>query len=136
MTVDEDNLLGRMVEVIVREVDPDAVILFGSRARGDAGPDSDVDLLVIDKGDFSMQRSRRLVAGWLYRKLAGFGVAKDLVLYSKDEVSRFAGSPNHLVARALREGRWLYRNGSRTSATGCTPKSGYANPTYGCTGRS
>ena len=112
MNVDEDNLLGRMVEVIVREVDPDAVILFGSRARGDAEPDSDVDLLVIDKGDFSMQRSRRLVAGWLYRKLAGFGVAKDLVLYSRDEVDRFAGSPNHLVAHALREGRWLYERGA------------------------
>ena len=29
------------------EVHPDRVILFGSRARGDFGPDSDVDLLVI-----------------------------------------------------------------------------------------
>lgn len=112
MNVDEDDLLGRMVDVIVREVDPDAVILFGSRARGDAGPDSDVDLLVIDKDDFSAQRSRRLVAGSLYRKLAGFGIAKDLVFYSRDEVDRLAASPNHLVAHALREGRRLYERGA------------------------
>lgn len=105
---DEDVLLGLMVDVIVREVDPDAVILFGSRARGDARPDSDVDLLVIGKDDFSPQHSRRLVAGGLYRKLAGFGIAKDLVLYSRDEIQRFVVSPNHLVARALKEGRRLY----------------------------
>jgi predicted nucleotidyltransferase len=112
MNVDEDALLGQMVDVIVREVDPDAVILFGSRARGDAKPDSDVDLLVIDKENFSPQHSRRLTAGRLYRKLAGCGLAKDLALYSADEVERFAASPNHLVARALKEGRRLYERGA------------------------
>jgi len=108
MTVDEEALLQDMVDVIVREADPDAIILFGSRARGDAGPDSDVDLLVIEKDDFSPQHSRRLAAGLLYRRLAGFGVAKDLLLYSADEVSRYKHSRNHLVARALKEGRRLY----------------------------
>lgn len=112
MSVDENALLAHMVEVIVREVDPDAIILFGSRARGDAKPDSDVDLLVIDQEDFSPQRSRRLTAGHLYRKLAGCGLAKDLALYSRAEVDRFAGSPNHLVARALKEGRCLYERGA------------------------
>ena len=36
-----------MVRRLVKEFDPDQIILFGSHARGDAGPDSDVDLLVI-----------------------------------------------------------------------------------------
>ena len=36
-----------MVKRIVKEFDPEQVILFGSQARGDAGPDSDVDLLVV-----------------------------------------------------------------------------------------
>lgn len=112
MNDNEDALLRGMVDVIVREVDPDAIILFGSRARGDARPDSDVDLLVIEKESYSPHRSRRLVAGGLYRRLAGCGVAKDLVLYSRDEVSRFEGSPNHLVTRALREGRRIYERGA------------------------
>src|SRR5258708_10748066 len=36
----------RMVKRIVKRFDPEQIILFGSQARGDAGPDSDVDLLV------------------------------------------------------------------------------------------
>lgn len=108
MGTNEDALLRRMVEVIVREVDPETIILFGSRARGDAQPGSDVDLLVIEKEPFSPQRSRRMEAARLYRQLAGFGVAKDLLLYSRDEVSQLAGSLNHVVGRAMREGRLLY----------------------------
>lgn len=108
MNPDEDTLLRQMVEVIVREVDPETIILFGSRARGEARPDSDVDLLVIEKEPFSPLRSRRMEAARLYRRLAGFGVAKDLLLYSRDEVSQLAGSLNHVVARAMREGRLLY----------------------------
>lgn len=108
MNPDEDTLLQQMVEVIVREVDPETIILFGSRARGEARPDSDVDLLVIEKEPFSAQRSRRMEAARLYRRLAGFGVAKDLLLYSREEVGQLAGSLNHVVARAIREGRLLY----------------------------
>jgi len=37
----------RMVDRIVRQFHPERVILFGSHARGEAGPDSDVDLLVV-----------------------------------------------------------------------------------------
>ncbi len=39
-----DDLLDQMIQAIVTEVDPEQVILFGSRARGDAREDSDVDL--------------------------------------------------------------------------------------------
>src|SRR6266404_2993825 len=39
--------IGRMVKRIVKRFQPEQVILFGSHARGDAGPDSDVDLLVV-----------------------------------------------------------------------------------------
>ena len=42
-----DDLLSDMVQAIVAEVDPEQVILFGSRARGDARKDSDVDLVVV-----------------------------------------------------------------------------------------
>src|SRR3989442_6822777 len=39
--------IDRMVKRIVQQFDPEQVILFGSKARGDSGPDSDVDLLVV-----------------------------------------------------------------------------------------
>src|SRR6266542_5564477 len=42
-----EALIARMVKRIVKRFHPQQVILFGSHARGDAGPDSDVDLLVV-----------------------------------------------------------------------------------------
>ena len=45
-----DPVLRRIVEVIVREIDPDRIILFGSRARGDHNEDSDYDILVLKEG--------------------------------------------------------------------------------------
>jgi hypothetical protein len=39
--------IDRMVKRIVKQFDPEQIILFGSQPRGDAGPDSDVDLLVV-----------------------------------------------------------------------------------------
>ncbi|WP_295445609.1 nucleotidyltransferase domain-containing protein [uncultured Thiodictyon sp.] len=41
MSEDETALLQQIVETIVRAVDPETIILFGSRARGEARPDSD-----------------------------------------------------------------------------------------------
>lgn len=65
-----DAILDRMIRTIVDEVDPEQVILFGSRARGDARPDSDVDLLVIESKPFGAGRSRHAEEVRLYRALA------------------------------------------------------------------
>lgn len=55
-----DELLDEMVRAIVEEVDPEQVILFVSRARGDALEHSDVDLIVIEAGPFGAGRNRTL----------------------------------------------------------------------------
>lgn len=103
-----EALLDQMVEKIVEEVDPEQIILFGSRARGDARAGSDVDLVVVESEPFGEERSKRLEAARLYRTLAGFSVSKDILVYSRDEVDYWRDSLNHVLARALREGRVLY----------------------------
>ncbi len=78
--------------------------LVGSYARGTAGPDSDVDLLVIlrDPGSRRQKRLEIRVA------LHGIGIAKDIVVATPDEVERSRDLPGTLIRAALREGRVLY----------------------------
>lgn len=83
---------------------PDAeVVLFGSRARGEARPDSDLDLLVIEP-DFGRRGEEY---GRLRRELRGLDVAIDLVVYRKREADKWSGVPGTFLHRALGEGRVL-----------------------------
>ena len=65
-TSQSDQLLREMTEVIVREVHPAQIILFGSRARGEAGPEADVDLLIVREEPFILAESRRQQLTRLY----------------------------------------------------------------------
>ena len=67
-----------MVRTIVEHITPEKVILFGSHARGNPRPDSDVDLMVVVKEP----GNQRAKAAEIYRLLAGAGIAKDVVVMS------------------------------------------------------
>ncbi len=103
----DETLLQHMVDIIVREVDAETIILFGSYAQGNARPDSDIDLLIVEKEPFGIQKSRRKESGRLYLALMDIPLAKDLLLYSREEFDHWKNSPHHVVGRALREGRVL-----------------------------
>ena len=104
----DDALLQRMTAALVEAADPEQVILFGSHARGEAGPESDIDLIVVETEPFGPERARFAEALRLWRTLDGFRVAADVLVYSRDEVEYWRDSLNHVLARALREGRVLY----------------------------
>jgi predicted nucleotidyltransferase len=108
LAVVTDDLLREITDVVVRAADPERVILFGSRARASAGPESDIDLLVIEAQPFGPSRSRMAEVARLSRLLKRFRVALDLLVFSQDEIDRWAGSSHHVIARALREGRVLH----------------------------
>lgn len=100
----DQAVLDEVVWRLVEAVDPDRIILFGSRARGDARPDSDVDLLIVKDSEESP--GRRIVRA--YRALMGLGIPKDVLWYTPQEVEDWAEARSHVVSRALREGRVLY----------------------------
>jgi addiction module HigA family antidote len=102
------GILEAIVERLVEAIDPQKIVLFGSAAAGEAGPRSDVDLLIIDDEPFGSRRSRRERLGRARRALSGLRIAKDILLYGPDELERWRDSPNHIIGRALRQGRVLY----------------------------
>lgn len=99
-----DHLLQQMVEVIVTEVDPEQVILSGSRACGDATEESDVDLIIVESEPFGENRDRGAEAVRLWRALANFKISKDILVYSRDEVEYWHDSLNPCVGTCI-EGR-------------------------------
>lgn len=100
----DDATIAVMTERIRAACDPRRIVLFGSRARGQAGSDSDVDLLVVlDRID-----DRRKMAVSLRRLLADLPLAKDLVLATPEELAVRGHLVGSVLRPALREGIVLH----------------------------
>ena len=94
-----------MVRRIVARFSPDKIILFGSHARGEEGPESDIDFLVL----FPEVESPRERAAELYAALAGCSsTPKDIVVSTTARFERYRHVVNTVYWPASREGRVLY----------------------------
>ena len=89
------------------------VILFGSYARGDAKPDSDVDFLIIADSDLPrFKRSREL-----YKLFRPYPFGMDIICYTPQEIEKGKKSFLSFVSTVLREGKTLYVRGDIDSKT-------------------
>jgi HEPN domain-containing protein/predicted nucleotidyltransferase len=89
---------------VVEAAQPDKIILFGSAARGEMGPNSDIDLLVIKSGKFNHDRVTRDI----YRHFSGTGAAVDALVVTPEALKQYGDSPYLVYYPALREGRVVY----------------------------
>jgi predicted nucleotidyltransferase len=105
---DLDQMARDIIDATVGAVAPERIVLFGSRARGDAGPDSDLDLLVVSRNPFTPQHTRQGELRRIRQALRPFRLPVDVLLYSRNEVETWRQSPNHVIARSLREGMTVY----------------------------
>ncbi len=101
------ELLDEMVHRIAQTVHPKRIILFGSAARGEMGPNSDLDFLVVMPDG----AHRRQTAQAIYRCLAGLGIAKDIVVVTESDIRDHGANPALVLFPALREGTEIYRAG-------------------------
>ncbi|CAN5390213.1 hypothetical protein BH24GEM3_BH24GEM3_02430 [soil metagenome] len=97
-------VLEEIVRRVVEVAQPDRIILFGSAARGESGPDSDIDLLVIKSG----VEHRRRLAEEIYLELSGIEVPVDVVVATPEDVERFGSRIGSVIRPALREGEEIY----------------------------
>lgn len=104
MAVLADPILQQIVHRIVEVAHPRQIVLFGSAARGEMGPHSDVDLLVVV--DATAQRRR--LAQEIYRHLVGVGFAVDVVVVTVEDVRRYQKHPGMVIRPALTEGEVIY----------------------------
>lgn len=100
----DDTIRDVIIRRIVSAIQPEKIILFGSRATGAAGPDSDIDLLVIAHSD--EPRYRR--AAPIYGILSDILAPMDILVYSPQEVKEWSGVAQAFVTTAVRQGVVLY----------------------------
>jgi len=100
-----DATLAELLRRLLPAYRPERVYLFGSRARGEPGPDSDYDLLLVVPDDAPPERRRARLA---YEVLRGTGVAADVIVCTRSWFARRQGLKASLPGTVLREGRLLH----------------------------
>ena len=98
------QVLDRIVDRVSAVAQPQRIVLFGSGARGEIGRNSDLDLLVIVRG----QVHRRALAQEIYRNLRGIAVPVDIIVATEQDVVQYGDRVGTILRPALREGVTIY----------------------------
>ena len=102
---EQDPVLAEIVERLVKAYHPERIYLFGSKARGDSGQDSDYDLLIVvaDDAPIGYRRSRRA-----YEALRGTGTATDVLVWTHTQFESRLHLRASLPATVMREGKLVH----------------------------
>ncbi len=101
----DDAALAEVVRRLVNAYQPERIYLFGSVARGDAGTDSDYDLLIVVPDDAPPEKRRSRLA---YEALRGTGTAADVLVCTRSYFEDRRSLKASLPGTVLREGRLLH----------------------------
>ena len=101
----DDALLAEIVRRLADVYRPEKIYLFGSTARGDAGPDSDYDLLVVVSDDAPAGRKNPDLG---YIAVEGLPRSGDFLIWTHNRFESQLHLKASLPSTVLREGRLLY----------------------------
>lgn len=100
----DQGILDEIIHRIVEVAHPLRIILFGSAARGQMRPDSDLDLLVVAAGT----PHRRRLAQQIYLRLFGIAVPVDIIVVTPEDIEAFRDKVGTIIGPALQEGKQIY----------------------------
>jgi predicted nucleotidyltransferase len=100
----DPRVIDDLVQRIVAAVHPLRIIVFGSSARGEMGPESDLDILIV----MPEGTHRRHTVQYLYQTISGIKVPYDLIVATPSDLERHKDNTGLVYCNALREGRTLY----------------------------
>lgn len=100
----QESVIRHMTDIIVERFNPISIILFGSRARGDADNHSDIDLLVVMPEGTNEKETRIAIRA----ALCNSPIAKDVLVDTPSRLDRYAKLPGTVQRAALKEGVMLY----------------------------
>jgi predicted nucleotidyltransferase len=100
----DPQVLEEIVRRVVAVARPERILMFGSAARGEMGPNSDIDLLVVKSGDYRRGR----LAEEIYMSLFGIGVPVDVIVVTPEDIERYRDCRAAVLAPALGEGTVLH----------------------------
>jgi len=99
-----NQILEEVINRIVQTANPRKIILFGSAARKEMEPNSDLDVLVVVPSG----THRRNTARSIYHNLIGVGFAVDVVVVTEEDIERYKDTIGMVIKPALEQGRVLY----------------------------
>ena len=98
------DTIKRLTQLLVEAAKPKRIVLFGSHARGEAGEDSDLDIMVVEEA--VMDRAGEMVR--LNRLLRSFEIPVDLLVVSAEKFNYWRDTPGNVYFEAATEGEVLY----------------------------
>ena len=96
--------IDELVRRIVEEVNPLRIIVFGSASRGEGGPNSDIDVLVV----MPEGAHRRRTAQLLYQNIGGLGVPFDILVATPGDLQKHKDNIGLIYRTILQEGKEVY----------------------------
>ena len=102
--VSDEELLQIITTRIAEALHPQKIILFGSWARGERSPHSDIDLLIIQESNLTRPQRYAQVR----RLFWGMGLPMDILVYTPEEFARYQAVPGSFTYTVAREGKVLY----------------------------
>ncbi|MFA5800122.1 MAG: nucleotidyltransferase domain-containing protein [Candidatus Peribacteraceae bacterium] len=105
MNIELSQRISELVKQLVDKFRPEKIILFGSAARGDMSPDSDLDILIVKKDVPQRGIDRQLEVDRLIKRN---GIALDILVYKPEELEAALQLGDPFIKEILTKGRALY----------------------------